>query len=54
MPSGTARDRPGSLMTADFAAVGRWTDLNQTLIVNYWDGSIDVDQVVLQRLARLP
>jgi len=40
-------------MTADFAAVGRWIDLNQAVIVDYWDGSIDIDEV-LQRLARLP
>jgi hypothetical protein len=43
---------PGSLTTADFAAVGRWIDLNQAVIVDYWDGSIDIDEV-LQRLARL-
>ena len=35
---------PGSLMTADFAAVGRWIDLNQAVIVDYWDGSIDIDE----------
>jgi hypothetical protein len=44
---------PGSLTTADFVAVGRWIVLNQTVIVDYWDGSIDIDEVV-QRLARLP
>jgi hypothetical protein len=44
---------PGSLTTADFAAVGRWMDLSQAVIVDYWDGSIDID-AVLQRLARLP
>ena len=44
---------PGSLTTADFAAVGRWIDLNQAVIIDYWDGSIDIDEV-LQRLARLP
>jgi hypothetical protein len=44
---------PGSLTTADFAAVDRWIDLNQAVIVDYWDGSIDIDEV-LQRLARLP
>jgi hypothetical protein len=44
---------PGSLTTADSAAVGRWIDLNQAVIVDYWHGSIDIDEV-LQRLARLP
>jgi len=44
---------PGSLTTADFAAVGRWIDLNQAVIVDYWDGSIDIDEV-LQRLAHPP
>ena len=40
-------------MTADFASVGRWIDLNQAVIADYRDGSIDIDEV-LQRLARLP
>ncbi|MBV8336647.1 MAG: hypothetical protein JO358_14645 [Alphaproteobacteria bacterium] len=43
----------GSLTTADFAAIGRWIDLNRAVIVDYRDGSIDIDEV-LQRLARLP
>jgi hypothetical protein len=44
---------PGNLTTADFAAVGSWIDLNQAVIVDYWSGSIDIDEV-LQRLARPP
>jgi hypothetical protein len=44
---------PGGLTPADFAAVGRWIELNETVIVDYWDGSIDIAEV-LQRLARLP
>jgi hypothetical protein len=36
----------GSLTTADFAAVGRWIDLNQALIADAWDGSIDIDEVL--------
>ena len=43
---------PGGLTTPDFAAVGRWIDLNRAVIVDYWGGSIDIDEV-LQRLARL-
>jgi hypothetical protein len=44
---------PVNLTTADFAAAGRWIDLNQAVIADYWDGSIDIDEA-LQRLARLP
>jgi hypothetical protein len=44
---------PANLTTADFAAVSRWIDLNQAVIADYWDGSIDIDEV-LQRPARLP
>jgi hypothetical protein len=31
---------PGSLMTADLAAVSRWIDLNQAVIVDYWDARL--------------
>src|SRR6201987_3580777 len=44
---------PGSLTVADIAVVGRWISLNQAMIVEYWDGSFDIDDV-LQGLARLP
>jgi hypothetical protein len=44
---------PGSLTTADFAAVSRWIELNRALIVDYWDGWLEIDGV-LQRLQRLP
>lgn len=44
---------PGSLAAADFAVVRRWIELNQAVILDYWDGSIEIDEV-LQRLARLP
>jgi len=40
------------LTTANLAVVGRRIDLNEAVIVDYWDGSIDIDKV-LQRLARL-
>ena len=43
----------GSLTAPDFSAVGRWIDLNRAVIVDYWDGAIDIDKV-LQRPARLP
>jgi len=43
---------PGSLTTANLAVVGRRIDLNEAVIVDYWDGSMDIDKV-LQRLARL-
>lgn len=44
---------PGSLTETDFAAVSLWIELNQTLIVNYWEGRLEIDEV-LQRLQRLP
>jgi hypothetical protein len=44
---------PGSLTETDFVAVSRWIELNQALIVDYWDGWLEIDEV-LQRLQRLP
>jgi hypothetical protein len=40
------------LTETDFAAVSRWIALNQALIVDYWDGWLEIDEV-LQRLQRL-
>jgi len=44
---------PGSLAETDVAAVSQWIELNQVLIVDYWDGWLEIDEV-LQRLQRLP
>jgi hypothetical protein len=44
---------PGSLSTADLRAVGDWIALNRVMIIDYWDGAIELDEV-LQRLQRLP
>ena len=41
---------PGSLAETDVAAVSQWIELNQVLIVDYWDGWLEIDEV-LQRLA---
>ena len=43
----------GSLAETDFVAVRRWIEFNQALIVDYWDGRLEIDEV-LQRLQRLP
>ena len=36
---------PGSLPAADVALVSRWIDLNQNVIVDYWNSVIDFDEV---------
>jgi hypothetical protein len=36
---------PGSLPDADVALVSRWIDLNQDVIIDYWNGVIDFDEV---------
>jgi hypothetical protein len=36
---------PGSLPAADVALVSRWIDLNRGLIIDYWNGVVDVDEV---------
>jgi hypothetical protein len=36
---------PGSLPAADAALVGRWIDLNRDVIIDYWNGVIDFDEV---------
>ena len=36
---------PGSLPAADVALVSRWIDLNQDVIIDYWNGVIDFDEV---------
>ena len=44
---------PGSLPAADVALVSRWIELNRAVIVDFWNGAIDVDEVT-PRLQRLP
>jgi hypothetical protein len=36
---------PGSLPAAGVALVGRWIDLNRHVIIDYWNGVIDFDEV---------
>ena len=36
---------PGSLPAADAALVSRWIDLNRDVIIDYWNGVIDFDEV---------
>ncbi|HXC12239.1 MAG TPA: hypothetical protein VNV39_05300 [Stellaceae bacterium] len=36
---------PGRLPAADVALVGRWIDLNRDVIIDYWNGVIDFDEV---------
>jgi hypothetical protein len=36
---------PGSLPAADVALVIRWIDLNRDVIIDYWNGVIDLDEV---------
>jgi len=36
---------PGSLPAGDVALVSRWIDLNRDLIIDYWNGVIDFDEV---------
>jgi hypothetical protein len=44
---------PGSLPAADVALVSRWIELNRDVILDFWDGRIDIG-AVLPRLRRLP
>jgi hypothetical protein len=43
---------PGGLLAADVALVGRWITLNRDIIIAFWDGQIDADEV-LQKLQKL-
>src|SRR6516165_9161895 len=36
---------PGSLPAADVALVSRWIDLNPDVIIDYWNGVTDFDEV---------
>ena len=36
---------PGSLPAADVALVSRWIDLNRDVIIEYWNGIVDFDEV---------
>ena len=36
---------PGSSPAADVALVSRWIDLNRHVIIDYWNGVIDFDEV---------
>ena len=36
---------PGGLSAADVALVSRWIDLNRDVIIDYWNGVIDFDEV---------
>jgi hypothetical protein len=36
---------PGSLPAADVVLVSRWIDLNRDVIIDYWNGMIDFDEV---------
>jgi hypothetical protein len=44
---------PGNLPAADVRLVGRWIELNRDVIIAFWDGVIDHDDVSA-RLRRLP
>lgn len=44
---------PGSLSATDVALVRRWIDLNREVIVDYWNGMIDFDEVK-PRLRQVP
>ena len=57
-PSVGVRPQPheitvGSLPATDVTLVGRWIQLNRQVIVDFWNGVIDVDEV-MTRLRRLP
>ena len=43
---------PGSLPASDLALVSQWINLNRDVIIEFWDGVIDFDQVA-PRLRRL-
>ena len=36
---------PSSLPAADVALVSRWIDLNRGVIIDYWNGVIDFDEI---------
>jgi hypothetical protein len=36
---------PGGLPASDVALVNRWIDLNRDVIIDYWNGAIDFDEV---------
>jgi hypothetical protein len=36
---------PGSLPAADVALASSWIDLNRDVIIDYWSGMIDFDEV---------
>jgi hypothetical protein len=42
----------GQLSPADFTVVSRWIALNETVLIDYWDGKIDTSEL-LARLQRL-
>jgi len=44
---------PGSLPAADVTLVSRWIELNRVAIIGFWDGTLDVDEVLAQ-LRQLP
>jgi len=44
---------PGSLPPADVVLVKRWIVLNQDVIIDFWNGQIDFDEVGV-RLEKLP
>jgi hypothetical protein len=44
---------PGSLSGADERLASRWIELNRDTIIDYWDGTIELDEL-LARLRRLP
>jgi hypothetical protein len=52
----TVRPTPqliGDLDAADLRLVSEWIELNRAVIVDYWDDTIDLDEL-LARLQRLP
>lgn len=40
---------PGSLQAADVALVRQWITLNRDVILAFWDGLIDVDDVIAKQ-----
>ena len=49
----TPRLIAGQLTPADMQSVREWIQLNETALVDYWDGRIYTDELI-QRLQRLP
>jgi hypothetical protein len=47
------QDLSGNLSPADLQAVGAWIQLNEVVLVDYWEFRLDTDEL-LQRLQRLP